>query len=135
MIKKDLGEADSMHHLIYLNDNKNAIIFPVNDKNDYIIWSRFKNAGYYYDKNTYPHKFVRISLRNPEYIRPIDDDSGMMLTRNELNMFINFLNSEYEYINWKSKSGWNFILDYIKEETYNKLDIEQPDYNKLETED
>ena len=135
MIKNDLGESNCMHTILYFNDHKNAIIFPVNDKNDYIIWSRFNNSGYYYDENTYPHKFVRISLSEAAYIRPTDDDCGMMLTKNELNIFMNFLKSEYKYADWESKSGWDFILDYIEEEAYAKLNLQQPDYSKLETED
>ena len=134
MTKKDLNESEYMHILLYLNNHKNAIIIPVNDKNDYIIWVRFKDPGYYYDECTYPHEFVRISLRDPKYIRPIDDDNGTILTKDELEIFITFMKQKYVYGKWIAESGWNFLLEYIENETYIKPDYSKlPDYTKLKT--
>lgn len=121
MVKKDLGEANCMHTILYFNNNKNAIIIPVNNKNNYIIWLRFKSPGYYYDECTYPHDFVRVSLIKPEYIRPIDDDSEIYLTFDEINCFIDFLKSPVKYLYESNKSVYDFILEYIKEETNTNL--------------
>ena len=132
MVKKDLGEGNCMHTILYFNNNKNAIIIPVNDKNDYIIWSRFKNPGYYYDECTYPHDFVRISLIKPEYIRPIDDDLGIYLTSTEMDCFINFLKSPVKYLYKSNKSVYDFILEYINGETnINLVENSIPNYYNL----
>lgn len=136
-----------MHTLIYFNDSKNAIIFPVASNNRYIIISRFKNPGYYFEEQTYPHVFCRISLECPEYIRLTEDECNMKLSSEELNSFLTLLNNNYNgyiFINEESsyypnkdfQSGWDYILNYLAEETYDKniLNLKKPNYEILEVE-
>lgn len=147
MTREDLGESTCMHTLIYFNNNKNAIIFPVASNNRYIIISRFKNPGYYFDEQTYPHSFCRISLERPEYIRLTEDECNMKLSSEELNSFLTMLNNSYTghifidtensyYSDKDFQSGWDYILNYLSEETYDKdiLNLKIPNYETLEVE-
>lgn len=139
--RNTLGETNGISHIIYLENNKYAIIIPENNQNNYIVFSKFNNPGYYYNDQTYPHKYVRISLLSSKYIRPVDDDCNYYLLDDEKKMLMKNLQSPYSgYIFIDDKfhdkkdyeSLWKYILDYIYGDTDTDIrNLKIPNYNML----